>query len=187
VLKVKGNRIMADETEDNGTYTVGYRKPPLHTRFRKGESRKRAPRVKPPETMREMIERIGAEPLPAQKGGRRITRAQAVALTTRRLAAQGDVKAIQDMTRIGVLLGHFDEKGRYTESAGYMYVPSTPQTEEEIAIHLIELEDRQAQYRERRPPAGPADASPGTTTGPNPAPAAANASPSSNGPPKPVR
>lgn len=180
---------MADETDDNGNYKVGYKKPPLHTRFRKGESRKRGPRVAAPETMREMIERIGAETLPSQKGGkgRRITRAQAVAVTTRQLAAQGDVKAISDMTRIGVLLGQFDEKGRNAEPARYMHVPSRPETEEEIAIYLIELAENQAQYRERGHPARLPAASAGNTASSSPAAPAGSVSPATDGSSKAVR
>lgn len=179
---------MSDESESTRPYTVGYGRPPIHTRFRKGESSKGQRRQKQPETLRQLIERIGRERIVVTDRGkhRRISRADLVALTTMRLAAQGDMKANADLTRLAVLMGDFDERGRNPQPAAEMIVPSTPQTPEEIEIYLIELAEHQRKYREAGRAGEPAPALPGPGAGSSGAPPGASP-PVPNGQPKPER
>ena len=89
---------MSNSTGD-GTYEVGYRKPPLHSRFKKGQSGNPAGRKKGVRSLnREVMDALNERVAVSQNGRRRtVTKLQAALKQAFNKAAQGDTKATKLM------------------------------------------------------------------------------------------
>lgn len=94
---------------DEGNYRVGYRKPPLHSQFKKGESGNKRGRRKGTKNITTVIrDELNQRLFITENGKRRsITKLQAVVKQLFNKAATGDMKA----TRI--LFHTFEEQGDF--------------------------------------------------------------------------
>lgn len=80
-----------------GDYTVGYGKPPLHTRFKPGENRNPGKRRKRHLTFAEMLAEEMTRLIPVTENGvtKKMSKEQVVIKTLAALAMKGNAKAVQ--------------------------------------------------------------------------------------------
>lgn len=92
---------MADnhETDGFGGYPVGYRKPPMHTRFKKGESGNPKGRPKGSLNLATVLVRTLREQVVINEGGQRktITKLEAAVKQLANKAASGDLGALRQL------------------------------------------------------------------------------------------
>lgn len=134
---VRGN----EPASSKGDYTVGRGKPPLHSRFKKGDGRKRPGRPAGSKNLRTIIMEAVNDPVTVTIEGkpRKITKLQATAMQLATKAATGDVKAI------GRLLDWVDEIEARAEAAR----PSDyPFSDDDIKV-IQETYKRLRPYEER--------------------------------------
>jgi hypothetical protein len=88
-------RLMTDELNDN--YPVGYRNPPRHTRFKKGQSGNPKGRAKGSKNLATLIMSVVNERVPIVENGKRrkITKLEAMTKQLANRGAQGEPKATQ--------------------------------------------------------------------------------------------
>jgi hypothetical protein len=104
---------MSDGTNET-TYQIGYRKPPVHTRFKPGQSGNPSGRVKGSKNLKTLFHQILNEQIPLIDGtqSKKVTKAEAL---MRRLvigALKGDSRSLMTLMRIAEQTGEFadDEK-----------------------------------------------------------------------------
>src|ERR1700737_2005927 len=103
----------ADQKTDNGAdYTVGFRRPPLHTRFKPGVSSNPSGRPKDSKNFKTLLHSILTEQISLQEGSqsRKISKAEAI---IRRLiigALKGDTRDLPALFRLAEQTGQFGEK-----------------------------------------------------------------------------
>ena len=99
------------ESNDVVRYQVGYRRPPLHTRFKPGVSGNPLGRAKGSQNFKTLLDRILKEEIPLLDGdrSRKVTKAEAI---TRRLvigALKGDSRSMFALFRLAEQTGQFEE------------------------------------------------------------------------------
>ncbi len=92
-------------------YQVGYRRPPLHTRFQPGVSGNPSGRAKGSQNFKTLLDRILKEEIPLLDGdrSRKVSKAEAI---TRRLvigALKGDLRSMFALFRLAEQTGQFEE------------------------------------------------------------------------------
>ena len=92
-------------------YQVGYRRPPLHTRFQPGVSGNPSGRAKGSQNFKTLLDRILKEEIPLLDGdrSRKVSKAEAI---TRRLvigALKGDLRSMLALFRLAEQTGQFEE------------------------------------------------------------------------------
>ncbi|MDO8874698.1 MAG: DUF5681 domain-containing protein [Pseudolabrys sp.] len=89
---------------------VGYTRPPVETRFRKGRSGNPKGRPKGSESLSKVFQEVSAERISVTQGGkvRRMSKAQALVHLTMAQAIKGDVKAIDGMLLFADRIGRLD-------------------------------------------------------------------------------
>jgi Family of unknown function (DUF5681) len=103
----------ADEETVNGAdYTVGFRRPPLHTRFKPGVSGNPSGRPKDSKNFKTLLHSILNEQISLQEGSqsRKISKAEAI---MRRLiigALKGDTRDLHALFRLAEQTGQFEEQ-----------------------------------------------------------------------------
>ena len=92
----KANQRKTNPPQSKGDYAVGRGKPPLHTRFKKGDGRKRPGRTPGSKNLRTIIMEAVNDPVTVTIEGkpRKITKLQATAMQLATKAATGNDKAI---------------------------------------------------------------------------------------------
>jgi Family of unknown function (DUF5681) len=82
--------------------TVGYRNPPRHTRFRKGQSGNPTGRRNGTKNLKSIVVDSANEPVTVKEGGRRrtVTKLEAMAKALADKAAAGDPRATQQLTQL---------------------------------------------------------------------------------------
>ena len=96
----------------NGTtYEVGYCKPPVHTRFKPGQSGNPTGRPKGSENLKTLFERVLKEHISLQDGNvtKKITKAEAVIRRVVIDALKGDSRSQQTLFRLAEQIGQFVE------------------------------------------------------------------------------
>ena len=87
---------MANDTDDSDDYEVGYKKPPAHTRFKKGQSGN--PKGRPTGTKNfktDLMEELSEQVLITESGkDPQITKKRAIVKRTMQKAIAGDIRAI---------------------------------------------------------------------------------------------
>ena len=101
----------ADEQMTRAAYEVGYRRPPLHTRFKPGQSGNPNGRAKGSQNLRTLFNKILNEQIPLIDGNqsKKITKAEAI---MRRLvigALKGDSRSQMTLFRLAEQVGQFEE------------------------------------------------------------------------------
>src|SRR3954471_14812433 len=99
------------ESSEVVAYQVGYRCPPLHTRFQPGVSGNPAGRAKGNQNFKTLLDRILKEEIPLIDGdrSRKVSKAEAI---TRRLvigALKGDSRSMLALFRLAEQTGQFEE------------------------------------------------------------------------------
>lgn len=92
---------------DSGDYAVGFGKPPMHTRFKKGQSGNVRGRPKGSLNLVTAINRALNEKIQIVENGRRrsITKLEAAVKQLCNKAALGDMRSIQQVIALGSLIG----------------------------------------------------------------------------------
>src|SRR3954464_8590066 len=106
--------VNSDEQINGATYAVGYRRPPLHTRFKPGVSGNPSGRVRGSKNLKSLFHQILNEQIALQDGtqSKTVTKAEAI---MRRLiigALKGDSRSLMTLLRIAEQTGEFDEGGK---------------------------------------------------------------------------
>jgi hypothetical protein len=99
------------ESNEVAPYRVGYRRPPLHTRFQPGVSGNPSGRAKGSQNFKTLLDRILKEEIPLIDGdrSRKVSKAEAI---TRRLvigALKGDSRSLLALFRLAEQTGQFEE------------------------------------------------------------------------------
>src|SRR5690349_24035545 len=103
----------ADDRLNGRTYEVGYCRPPLHSRFKPGQSGNPTGRVKGSKNLKTLFHQILNEQIPLLDGSqsKKVTKAEAI---MRRLiigAVKGDTRSLMTLMRIAEQTGEFAEEG----------------------------------------------------------------------------
>lgn len=83
-------------------YTVGYKKPPVHSRWRKGQSGNPRGPKKRVKSLHTIVREVMTEPVKIRTGGREqiMSRAQALVLKTVEAASKGNDRALDKLLRL---------------------------------------------------------------------------------------
>src|SRR3954468_15928411 len=109
------NEEQSDDRGPNGaTYAVGFCRPPVHTRFKPGQSGNPSGRVKGSKNLKSLFHQILNEHIPLVDGAqsKKVTKAEAL---MRRLvigALKGDSRSLMTLMRIAEQTGEFVEEER---------------------------------------------------------------------------
>jgi hypothetical protein len=99
-------------------YPVGYKRPPLHTRFKPGQSGNPSGRAKGSQNIRTLFTKIMREKVSIREGAsvRQVSKAEAILRGMIVSALKGDAKSAGAVLRIAEQLGEFnEEKPQITE------------------------------------------------------------------------
>ena len=102
----------ADNSEENGAnYAVGYRRPPLHTRFKPGVSGTPSGRAKGSQNLKTLFDRILREEISLREGEvtKKITKAEAILRGLVVGAMKGDSRSQMTLFRLAEATGQFEE------------------------------------------------------------------------------
>lgn len=106
-----GEDIADNDQVDGANYLVGYRRPPVHTRFKPGQSGNPSGRVKGSKNLKSLFHQILNEQIALIDGSqsKKVTKAEAI---MRRLvigALKGDSRSQMTLFRLAELTGQFAE------------------------------------------------------------------------------
>ena len=123
---------IADEKKPDASSSVGYRKPPRHTRFKKGMSGNPSGRPKGTPNFVTALERALEEQVVVNEGGQRRTVTKLVATVTQLVnkAAMGDLRATKQLLTVVQALD--GEPGDGNE------VPSPTESDDMVIAHLMD-------------------------------------------------
>ena len=121
---------MTDSNSQPPDYKVGYGKPPLHTRFKKGERRNSRGRPKRKKSLTEIFKKVIDEKVtvPVGDATERITRGQAVLWTNYQEALKGNTSAMANMDDLIIANGMLTEIPE--SKRAYFMVPKRVSEEE---------------------------------------------------------
>jgi Family of unknown function (DUF5681) len=86
------------ENKESGDYEIGYAKPPLHTRFRKGHSSNPNGRPRGSKSFATLVNKALEQPVVLRKNGRTMTKRELLAEQLVNKAASGDYRATRLLT-----------------------------------------------------------------------------------------
>jgi hypothetical protein len=97
-------------TENN--YKVGYKRPPLHTRFQPGQSGNPSGRAKGSKNLKTLFNRILAEEISLREGAdvRKVTKAEALLRGLIVGALKGESRSLGTLFRLAEHTGHFEDE-----------------------------------------------------------------------------
>ena len=100
-----------DEVLNGVSYAVGYRRPPLHTRFKPGTSGNPSGRPKGAQNLKSIFERILKEEVSLREGSvtKTITKAEAILRGLVIGAMKGDSRSQMTLFRLAEQVGQFEE------------------------------------------------------------------------------
>jgi hypothetical protein len=101
---------MTDDRTNEATYQVGYCRPPVHTRFKPGQSGNPSGRVKGSKNLKTLFHQILNEQIPLIDGNqsKKVTKAEALMLRLVIGALKGDSRSLMTLMRIAEQTGEFD-------------------------------------------------------------------------------
>ena len=102
---------------ENGNYSVGYGRPPVHTRFKPGQSGNPKGRAKNTLNVRTVVNQVLSEGMKIREtnGERRVSAMEALVRTLRARAFKGDPKATASLLQLARLCGMTDKEEPATE------------------------------------------------------------------------
>lgn len=138
---------MSDKQRMSDKQKVGYKNPPKHTQFKPGQSGNKKGRPKGSKNMVTTLDKILNEKVSLREGNRvrRVTKAEAMTLTTVNKAMNGNQKAVSTVILMAKLAGYFEVTPEKEVRSGVLVVPA-PMTVDEWAKAAFE------QQREARKP-----------------------------------
>jgi hypothetical protein len=104
--------MTAESLGENGTdYAVGFRRPPLHTRFKPGQSGNPSGRPKDSKSLKTLLHAILNEQISLQEGSqsRKISKAEAIMRRLIMGALKGDSRDLHALFRLAEQTGQFEE------------------------------------------------------------------------------
>ena len=92
-------------------YNVGYKRPPLHTRFKPGQSGNPSGRAKGVKNLKTLFNKILAEEVSLREGVnvRKVSKAEAVLRGLIVTALKGEARSVATLFRLAEQAGHFDD------------------------------------------------------------------------------
>lgn len=110
---------MADRNDSNviklpaGSAGVGYKRPPMHSRFKRGQSGNPSGRAKNSQNLKTLFHKILKEEVSLREGTeiRKVSKAEAVMRGLVIGALKGDTRSISTLFRLAEQTGQFDEPG----------------------------------------------------------------------------
>ena len=143
---------MTNSNSQPPDYKVGYRKPPLHTRFKKGERRNSRGRPKQKKSLVEIFKRVIDEKVtvPAGEASERITRGQAVLRVNFQEALKGNTSAMANVDDLIIANGMLTEIPE--SKRAYFMVPKRVSQEEFLreGEEANRIAEEQARERAKR-------------------------------------
>jgi len=100
-----------DRRMDRADYAVGYKRPPLHTRFQPGKSGNPSGRTKGSPNLKTLFEQILKEQISLREGSvtKKITKAEAILRGLVIGAMKGDSRSQMTLFRLAEQIGQFEE------------------------------------------------------------------------------
>jgi Family of unknown function (DUF5681) len=117
----------SDERLNGATYEVGYCKPPVHTRFKPGQSGNPTGRPKDSPNLKTLFQKILKEQISLREGSvtKKISKAEAVMRGLVIGALKGDTRSVMTLLRIAEQTGEFEDDDKNTEIiVGWMTDPA---------------------------------------------------------------
>jgi len=101
----------ADPDASDPDYSVGYRRPPVHTRFKPGQSGNPSGRPKGAQNLKTLFDRILREEISLREGEvtKKITKAEAILRGLVVGAMKGDSRSQMTLFRLAEATGQFEE------------------------------------------------------------------------------
>jgi hypothetical protein len=101
------------EVRTDEHYRVGHRRPPLHSRFKPGQSGNPSGRVKGSKNLKTLFHQILNEEITLREGAetKKMTKAEAMMRGLIINALKGDSRSMSTMFRLAELSGQFDDAG----------------------------------------------------------------------------
>jgi hypothetical protein len=95
----------------HGEYAVGYKRPPVHSRFKPGQSGNPSGRAKGSQNLKTLFHRILKEEVSLREGSdvRKITKAEAIMRGLVIGALKGDTRSIGTLFRLAEQTGQFED------------------------------------------------------------------------------
>jgi len=123
------NRDDSEDPKDAEPYVVGYGKPPIHTRFRKGRSGNPRDKTKGQKSLRAVVEKVFQEKVTVRtaRGTRKTTKFDALVQTIMNEVLRGDARAVMLIVRLAKEAG-------LTQEAAALEAASQDLTEEDQRI-----------------------------------------------------
>jgi hypothetical protein len=105
--------MTADSTKET-TYQIGYCKPPVHSRFKPGQSGNPSGRVKGSKNLKTLFHQILNEQIPLIDGNqsKKITKAEAIMRKLVIGALKGDSRSLMTLMRIAEQTGEFADDAK---------------------------------------------------------------------------
>jgi hypothetical protein len=105
-------RIDRLESEGLSDYKVGYKRPPLHTRFKPGQSGNPSGRAKGAKNLKTLFNKILNEEVSLREGAnvRKVSKAEAVLRGLVIGALKGDARSLAALFRVAEHTGQFEEE-----------------------------------------------------------------------------
>jgi hypothetical protein len=115
---------------------VGYKNPPAHSRFKRGQSGNPSGRPKGSQNLKTLFNRILKEEISLREGGdvRKVSKAEAVLRSVVVGALKGDQRAVATMFRLAEQTGHFAEAANPVTSITRIIVGWTEPSADESHI-----------------------------------------------------
>jgi uncharacterized protein DUF5681 len=112
---------MADPAENNVVtlpQSVGYKRPPAHSRFKPGQSGNPSGRAKGSQNFKTLFHKILKEQVSLREGSdlRKVTKAEAIMRSLVVGALKGDTRSLGTLFRLAEQTGEFEDKGNPVSS-----------------------------------------------------------------------
>jgi hypothetical protein len=129
---------MAAESFNDGTeYAVGYRRPPLHTRFQPGRSGNPSGRPKGSPNLKSILEQVLKEQISLREGNvaKKITKAEAIIRGLVIGAMKSDSRSQATLFRLVEQIGQFEDKPEPIRKIELVVLDPLPQSNSDWTRH----------------------------------------------------
>jgi hypothetical protein len=125
-------------TENN--YKVGYKRPPLHSRFQPGQSGNPSGRRKGSKPLKTLLNQILAEEVALREGSsvKKVSKAEALLRSLVVGALKGDGRSLSSLFRVAEQTGQFEEEPLQIGEIRRIIVTGVPRREDEVPEQVDE-------------------------------------------------